>query len=447
MSLARGGSRLLSWLLPLALFSLGLIPVAYLVTNAHLSRRRDRGLRAPPAAPSEITIVVPVHAEDPERFTATVRSLVLQGARTVVVGDGCGEPYRSIALAEGAEFVGVVPRQGKKRALAAGLATVTTPFVLFVDSDTSLPAGAATRLSTYFADRVGGVGANLLHHENRTIAAGCAEFVERAREVVLRAMSSRGNVLYLDGACMMFRTELIRSFVASEEFQDLRVLGRPTRLGDDWLLTDYVLGRGYRTAKAYDVGAVTHPPETLAEFVRQNVRWTRSSWIRLGRYLRGSGPSHPGGFYRLELVGTYALPIVAFALLLARLPLYVHVGSEAAIALLLGVGHGVVPSLVHAHGASWGRLVLSAQTVVGLVGTGTFVGAVADRLPPHRRLRTLACGLIGSGLLLLTAVYGLVTFWRMSEWRDRPARPEAGATADPVTPRGSRSGTGEVVSR
>jgi hypothetical protein len=415
-----------NWLISLALFALGLVPVTYLLTNAYLSRRRDRGTRVPPAPAQAITTIVPVHGEEPERFRATVRSVRRQGCRVLVVGDGCVEPYRSLALSEGAEFVGLAERSGKKRALATGLDRVTTPLVLFVDSDTVLPEGAASRLSTYFVDGVGGVGANLLHHESSTIAAGCAEFIERAREVVLRAMSSRGNVLYLDGACMMFRTALIRSYVGSEEFQNLRVLGRVTRLGDDWLLTDHVLNQGQRTVKAYDVGAVTHPPDTLADFVRQNVRWTRSSWIRLGRYLRGSGPRNPGRFYRLELIGTYALPLVAFALLIARLPLFVHLFEGFVVRTFVAVSHGVIPSLLAHHSSSWSRLFFPAQTIVGLVSTGAFVGAVVGRLPPDRRLRTLACGLLGSGLLLLTAIFGLVTFWRSPGWRGPTSGPQVG---------------------
>lgn len=420
------------WVLELVLSLIGLLPVTYLLTNAYLSRRRACSVRVPPVAPEQITIVVPVHAEEPDRFRATLSSLARQGSRVVVVGDGCEEPYRSLALAEGAEFVGRPQRGGKKRALDAGLGRVTTPFVLFVDSDTILPDGAAVRLSRYFAPDVGGVGANLHHHESTSIAAGCAEFVERAREVVLRATSSKGNVLYLDGACMMFRTDLIRPFVASDEFQHLTVFGRETPLGDDWQLTDFVLGRGFRTVKAYDVAAVTHAPPTIPAFVRQNARWMRSSWIRLGQYVRGEGPRDPGLFYRLEMLGTYALPLLTLALLIARIPLFLHLSQEFFLRIALVTGHGLDLSHLAAgftsRPFSWYHVFLPVQTVTGLVGTGSFVGAVARRLPRHRRLRLLACGAIGSGLLFATAIYGLATVWKSSSWRDRsPTVPPEGS--------------------
>jgi cellulose synthase/poly-beta-1,6-N-acetylglucosamine synthase-like glycosyltransferase len=412
----------INWLLALVLSVVGLVPVTYLLTNAYLSRRRARVLQGPPSPPESITIVIPVYGEEPQRFRSSVRSAVRQGCRVIVVGDGCSEPYRSIAHSEGAEFVALPQRGGKKQALAAGLARVSTPFVLFVDSDTWIPDGAAAALSSYFADDVGGVGANLLHRDSDSIAAGASEFVERAREVVLRAMSSRGNVLYLDGACMMFRTELIRPFVASESFQHLRIFGRETSLGDDWLLTDHVLGRGYRTVKAYDVGAVTHPPESVGGFVRQNVRWMRSSWIRLGQYLRGAGPRDPGLFYRLELIGTYSLPLVTLALAIARFPMSIHLFDHFAGAAYLWVTTGSEVTRSSVGALSWHHLLLPIQTAAGLVGTGAFIGAVVNRLPPQRRLRTLACGVFGSGLLLVSAIYGLVTVWRTTSWRDSLGR-------------------------
>ncbi len=399
-------------------FFVGLVPVVYLLVNAFLSRHRGSVGRAPPADPRDVTIVVPVHAERPERFAECLRSVTRDGCRVIVVGDGVDEPYRTLATEAGAEFVGLAERGGKKRALAAGVHQVSTEFVLFVDSDTEIPEHAVRDLSTYFEAGVGGVGANLYVRPNGSLAARCSEFVERAREVVLRAMSSRGNVLYLDGACMMFRTDVVRPYVLSDDFQHLTVLGRPTRLGDDWQLTDHVLRQGLRTVKAYSVGAITERPESLAAFVRQNVRWSRSSWIRLGRYLSGNGPQDPGLFYRLELAGTYALPLLALALGIVRLPLYVHLGEQF-LALLGASLNGFLRLPYAAHGPLVLRFFLSAETLIGLVAAGTFSAAVARRLPPGDRARTLAAGLLGTALLFPITIYGLLTFWRSPVWQGR----------------------------
>jgi glycosyltransferase involved in cell wall biosynthesis len=400
------------WLVPLVLLAAAFLPTSYLLTNVLLSRRRARTQRGPAIAPSEVTIVVPVHRESAELFAECVASVAAQRCRFVVVGDGVEEPYRSLTERAGGEFVRLAVHGGKKAAMAEGIRSVATPFVLFVDADTVLPAEAAIALGAYFTPGVGGVGANLSVRDTGTGVAAAAEFVERAREIVLRAMSAQGNVLYLDGACMMFRTEEVRSYIQSEEFQQLEVAGHASSLGDDWLLTDHVLALGLGTVKAYDVRVVTCPKETVRSFVRQNVRWSRSSWIRLGRYLRGDGPDHPGMFYRMELAGTYSLPVLVLALSILRGPLELrmleHQVLDPLVQAILGIG---ASGHAMGHASAWWEAASRLQFVVGLAGTGAFLGTIAQRIEPRRRLRTVAYGVLGTGVLLATSIYGLVTFW------------------------------------
>ncbi|HXW67370.1 MAG TPA: glycosyltransferase [Thermoplasmata archaeon] len=425
------------------LLLIGFLPIAYLFTNAAFSRRRAPRQGRIRASPAQITILVPVHAEPASTFAACLDSLAAQGSPVVVVGDGVDEPYRSLARERGAEFVAGAA-SGKKAALARGLARVTTPFVLFVDADSQLPPGAAVRLAGYFTAGVGGVGANLFVRDTGGAVASAAEFVERAREVVLRAMSSRGSVPYLDGACVMHRTELIRDYLSSAEFQELRVLGRRTRLGDDWQLTDFLLRRGYRTVKAYDVRVETAPKESLAGFVRQNVRWARSNWIRLGSYLRHGFPRAAGRFYTFEVSATYLLPIITLATLLGRLPIVAHAAARssatagglfsALVRAAIGLPHDPVVAAAHI-----------ASMVAGAFATGAFVGAAVafGRRPAPR---AIACGALAMAVLFATSIYGLLTFWVEPRWADpgsdaragRPAsRPTRGpaAFAEPGRPR------------
>jgi glycosyltransferase involved in cell wall biosynthesis len=428
-------------LIAIVLLAAAFLPTSYLLTNVLLSRRRARSPRGSAIAPSEVTIVVMVYHEPAELFVQCLRSVVAQGCRVLVVGDAVEEPYRSLTEHVGGEFVRLPVHGGKKAAMAEGIRSVATPYVLFVDADTVLPDGAAIGLGAYFADGVGGVGANLSVRDTGTGVAAAAEFVERAREVVLRAMSARGNVLYLDGACMMFRTEQVRHYILSEEFQRLEVAGRASTLGDDWLLTDHVLALGLTTVKAYDVHVVTCPKETVPAFVRQNVRWSRSNWIRLGRYLRGAGPDHPGLFYRAELAGTYALPVLVVALAVLRGPIEFRMFQHQVLDPLVRTIVGVGASGPGAHyGVSWWEVASRLQSVVGLAGTGVFLGEVAKRVEPRRRLRTIAYGALGSVVLLATSIYGLVTFWVPSGPVHR--RPAVDLRSDPGVPlagtRGSR---------
>jgi cellulose synthase/poly-beta-1,6-N-acetylglucosamine synthase-like glycosyltransferase len=397
---------------------LGAIPVVYLLVNAYLARKHPPPRTRAVVPLTEVTVVVPVHEQRRELFRESVASVSRQRCAFVVVGDASLEPYRTIAEEYGGRFIHLKERVGKKGALMAGVRAVRTPYVLFVDSDTILPPNAVRDLASHFAPNVGGVGANLTVKDTGHSVAYCGEFVERAREVVLRAMSSRGSVLYLDGACAMFRTAAIRAFVQSPEFQDLRVLGQPSPLGDDWLLTDHLLREGFSTVKAYDVRVTTYPKETFSGFVRQNVRWSRSNWIRLGRFLTGRGPKNRGAFFNFEVLGTYALPLVALATLLARVPLLIHalagasLSLDAAGALLLHAVLGIPRTMTGAVA----RLLL---TVLGAFATGAYLGTLV-RGSEHPTLRMVAYGALGTGVLFATALYGLFTFWKRPRWEERP---------------------------
>ncbi len=414
-------------LLFLTLPFLGVIPVAYLLTNALLSRARDRRRTTGTLASGSATIIIPVHGEPPEEFAETLAGVARQGSRWIVVGDGCDQPYRGMVAQAGGEFVALPEHVGKKAAMAIGLERVTTPLVLFLDSDTVLPAGAAERMASYFAGRVGGVGASLSVRDTGTAFARSGEFVERAREVVLRAMSTRGSVLYLDGACAMYRTELVRPFVLSESFQRSPLLGRPSPLGDDWMLTDHVLREGWETVRAYDVRAVTRPKESFGAFVRQNVRWSRSNWIRLGSYLRSGAPAAVGRFYQFEVVGTYLLPIIALVTLVERVPMFTHAFSGASTGLAAFVWRLVHAFVPFSHDL-WLSVTRVSLTVAGAFATGAFAGAVV-RDASGSRLRLLAYGLLGSAVLFVASIWGLVTFWKIPPWGSAPEERRTAGTA------------------
>jgi cellulose synthase/poly-beta-1,6-N-acetylglucosamine synthase-like glycosyltransferase len=398
---------------------LGAVPVAYLLVNTYFAGKRHPPAVRTPVPLTDITVIVPVREPKIEVFRESVASVARQGCVFLVVGDGCLEPYRTIVESYRGRFIYVEGHAGKKAALAAGIAEVRTPYVLFVDSDTILPENAARDLASRFTANVGGVGANLSVKDTGHGVAYCGEFVERAREVVLRAMSSRGSVLYLDGACAMFRTEAIRPFVGSPEFQDLRVLGRPSLLGDDWLLTDHLLREGFTTVKAYDVRVVTYPKESYSEFVRQNVRWSRSNWIRLGRFLTGRGPKNRGAFFTFEVLGMYALPLIALATLLTRVPFLIHAVLRAP-PNLTGEGVLVLHAVLGLSRTMSTAIARIAFTLVGAFATGAYLGTLL-RGSRHPTLRMVAYGALGTAVLFGTALFGLATFWKRPRWGEPPS--------------------------
>ena len=415
-----------SW--PLLLFLLsslsGVLTAIYLWTNARFSRARPHAPRASPAGAEGVTVVVPVLFQDPERFRACLSSIDRSGASLIVVTDGPDAGSASIAAEHGARLVALPVRSGKKAAIAAGLQEVRTPFVLLLDSDTVLPPGAVGSLRSHFSEGVGGVSANLEVPQEVGLVSSCSEFVERSREVVLRATSSRGSVLLLDGACTMYRTAAIRSFVLSPAFLDLQVLGRSSPIGDDWLLTGHLVEEGWRAVKAYDVPARSPAPSSFRGLVRRNVRWARSAWIRLGKELTGERSGRrEERFYRIELFGTYLLPLLTLAMLLTRLPLALRRGPTGLLPPLLDylLSNGT-------HAFSSGHLLLLLVGGLPLVAEATGGAAflyASYRCARQRSLRLLLMAPLASSLLFVTTIYGLLTFWRTPHWEPVAPAPQS----------------------
>ncbi|MEU6378998.1 mycofactocin biosynthesis glycosyltransferase MftF [Streptomyces sp. NPDC046909] len=101
---------------------------------------------------SRCTFVVPVR----DRARALDRLLTSLGGEhpVIVVDDASRRPgtVRAVAVRHGARFVPLDVNVGPAGARNAGLRLVTTPFVVFVDSDVVLPADTVPTLLKHFSD-------------------------------------------------------------------------------------------------------------------------------------------------------------------------------------------------------------------------------------------------------------------------------------------------------
>lgn len=356
---------------------------------------------------SKVTIAMPVYNEDVEVFTESIESISKQGCKFVVVGDSSDEPYRTIVQKAGGLFVLQETRGGQKKAIARAMDFVDTEYVLLVDSDTILPDNAVGSMMSHFDETVGGVGANITIKQTGTPVAYASEFVERSREVVFRAMSAHGNVMNLDGACVMLRTELVRPFIKSPEFLDFKLFGKPSVLGEDWLITGYIINKGYKAVKDYQTRVESYPQKDMKKFIKQNIRWARSGWIRFGRELIDGTAIRAGKFYTFELIYTYLLPVIALSFGLCRLVsfLYTHPGDLRLM--------DIISDMVMINPSSIGYILYTRVmiTLANISGSMIFLGAVISRIR-NERLKTLAYGAFALLILFATNIYGIFTFWK-----------------------------------
>jgi len=101
----------------------------------------------PPLDPDELTVVLPVHGRADELARALE---ALEPLRCLVVDDASPVPLTPDG--SHVEVVRLDVNLGPAGARNAGLATVSTPYVAFVDCDVTVPADVLLRLGRHFAD-------------------------------------------------------------------------------------------------------------------------------------------------------------------------------------------------------------------------------------------------------------------------------------------------------
>ncbi len=403
----------------LALLAVTIISFTYYILNTYYSTFYIKGERVEGVDTSRATIIIPVYKEDIEVFRQVIVSIKLQGAPFIVVGDSSLEPYKTITEKNGGRFIYLRERGGKKNALVQGLKEVNTKYIMFVDSDTIIPADTVKSMLSYFAEGIAGVGVNIHIKNNGTPVSYASEFIERLTEMVSKSMSRHGNVYVLDGRCAAYKTEIIKPFMISDDFLNKKLLGKKVMLGDDMLLTSYLIKNKYRMVKDYDITVETEPQQDVKKFLNQQIRWSRRGWYFFFKNM-GDGTAKNGGkLYTFEMMYIYLIPIIGFILFLFRAMFFLHILGHLDYLSITSVSHFIMYRFFDYHPRYFiGFLINGIMYGLGAIGDVIFVGAIALNIPKER-LRTLVYGALGLGILFFVNLYGLATFWKQSGWLTR----------------------------
>ncbi|MCL4453339.1 MAG: glycosyltransferase family 2 protein [Candidatus Thermoplasmatota archaeon] len=403
----------------LALLAVTIISFTYYILNTYYSTFYSKGQRVDNVDTSRATIVIPVFREDVEVFRKVIVSIKLQGAPFIVVGDSSLEPYKTITEENGGRFIYLSERGGKKNALVQGLKEVHTDYVMFVDSDTLIPADTLKSMLSYFAEGIAGVGVNIHIKNDGTSVAYASEFIERLTEMISKSMSRRGNVYVLDGRCAAYKTDVIKPFMLSDDFLNKKLFGRKVMLGDDMLLTSYLIKNKYKMVKDYDITVETEPQQGFKKFLNQQIRWSRRGWYFFFKNMSDGTAKNGGKFYTFEMLYIYLIPIIGFTLFIFRAMFFLHIMGHLDYLSITSVSHFVMYRFFHYHlGHFMAMLINGIMYGLGAVGDVIFVGAIALNIPKER-LRTIGYGAMGLGVLFFVNLYGLATFWKQSGWLTR----------------------------
>ena len=226
------------------------------------------------------TVIVPVYNEPEPVFRAVLASVRANDpTEIIVVVDGGEEEIVAVAR-DYADQVIPIAKAGKRRAIGAGLA-VSNPdceVVLVLDSDTVWADGMLAELLKPFADeRVGGVTpTQRIIDPDANGVRRLADWIEDLRYgLTVPAQSVFGQVGCLAGRTIAYRRT---AFVpAVEALEGQTAFGVEMHVGDDRVLTNEILRRGWRTVYQDTALCWTDAPNTWRVFWRQQLRWGRSS--------------------------------------------------------------------------------------------------------------------------------------------------------------------------
>lgn len=279
----------------------------YFLINAYLAISPSKFTPKSKYTLKDVTAVIPVYNEDPELFEKVIKNISI--IKFVVVGDGCLEPYYSIARKYDGTFIYVKKRSGKRNAVAKGIKVVNTPLVVLLDSDTILPKDSLSRMISLMDEKTGGISPRILMINNGKLSYYYSEFFERMSEILQRALSKYGKAAVLYGHCALYRTDVIKDLILSKDFIEPRILGKKIIIGDDRQLTSFVLSKGYKAFIDYESVAYTSPPEDIKKFTNQVIRWTKSNYLYFIDDIVKGNLMKKGPLYIFNSVYTNVLPL------------------------------------------------------------------------------------------------------------------------------------------
>ncbi len=249
-------------------------------THALVDRLVDAGAIHPLADPSEhsiapthITAVIPVHLTETANGTA-LASLVagLAGLAGIVVVDDAS-PRPLPALSAGGTSVTIIPREsngGPAAARNAGLATVETSHVVFIDADVECRASDVVALAAWLvAADAAAIGPRVRTSDDRTVL-GAYEAARSPLDMGERPARVRAatRVGWLPAALLLCDVAALRSVNGFDETM---------RTGEDVDLVWRLDAAGFRCRYEPSIEVLHERRSTLDALVRQRIGYGEST--------------------------------------------------------------------------------------------------------------------------------------------------------------------------
>ncbi|MGY4158163.1 N-acetylglucosaminyltransferase [Bradyrhizobium sp. USDA 4461] len=285
-----------------------------------------------------VDVIVPCFNEDPDTLSECLASLAGQDyagmLQVHVVDDGSANrdlvaPVHKIYENDSRFRVILLAKNvGKRKAQIAAIRSSSGDLVLNVDSDTILAADVVTKLVSKMQHPEVGAAMGQLVASNRN-QTWLTKLIDMEYWLACneeRAAQARfGAVMCCCGPCAMYRRSALAMLLDQYETQFFR--GKPSDFGEDRHLTILMLKAGFRTEYVPDAIAATVVPDSLGPYLRQQLRWARSTFRDTFLALRLL--PELDGYLTLDVVGQNLGPLLLALSSLAAFTQFVIAGSVA----------------------------------------------------------------------------------------------------------------------
>lgn len=230
-----------------------------------------------------ISVVIPVVDEPMEvwqRTLAGIKAGVGDLKYEVIIvcnGEYSLENY-NYAKAQGFKVL-KLEMADKRYAVEEGVKHAKNEITILLDSDTMATSYSIQSLVHGFIDpKVGGiVPLQKVYNREKSIVRRMCDWFEDIRfSYTMPGLSYTNSVPCLIGRLFAIRTDLLKKYMP--EFRDQYFLGVRCLSGDDRLLTSLLLKDGYKTLLDRESVVYTECPDTLSKFIKQRLRWSRTSF-------------------------------------------------------------------------------------------------------------------------------------------------------------------------
>lgn len=285
-------------------------------------------------APAKVLILVPSYNEEYPIALQTINACLVAAANLPT-----GSDYRIIHIEDNSENAIVSQLRddfaghpnvmieccgvnlGKREAQAHGFyaANFEADFVITIDSDTIVQQYAFLSLIGQMREGVGAVTGNITitqPEKGNTLQKLISLRYWNAFNFERAAQSCFGNVLCCSGPLTCYRADLFSKSLPAYINQYWQ--GVKCTFGDDRHLTSLILSHGYDTAYDYRAVAFTAAPSTIAGYIKQQKRWTKSG-IREGILMFSNRSLCRGDRPRLYAAWEVAITLLMPVLLITNL--------------------------------------------------------------------------------------------------------------------------------